>query len=309
MASSGLGPRQHPQIMAVPYPSLGPTTPTTLDLHQAQFGTHWQPLPQALVLTVSDGDIAPSGGGAGAGATQGGASVLMTGRVPEGTSDMEISDDDRPLPSSISSCIQTHPPPHQEAHDFLSSLFLEPEEEGVWPGDGTVDAEGAGVCSGARPVDAAGVHAEERTCERTCSSVEQSEYKVLGRPLAPWYQDLCPVSRPSSLSLAGVHALLLECTHSFRIAPVHPPFFSSALTFPLAHPPSVRVYPLSRWRICLSFRVRFLSLYGALAAASALTRPSYAAALKRSRPAHSALAKFCPAVVLQVTHNLQYCKR
>ena len=31
MASSGLGPRQLPQIMAVPFPSLGPTTPTTLD--------------------------------------------------------------------------------------------------------------------------------------------------------------------------------------------------------------------------------------------------------------------------------------
>ena len=35
---------------------------------------------------------------------------------------MEILDDDRPLPSSVSSCLQTHPPPHQEAHDFLSSL-------------------------------------------------------------------------------------------------------------------------------------------------------------------------------------------
>ena len=28
--------------------------------------------------------------------------------------------------------------------------------EGVWPGDGTVDEEGAGVCPGARPVDTAG---------------------------------------------------------------------------------------------------------------------------------------------------------
>jgi hypothetical protein len=148
MAFSGLGPRHHPQIMAVPYPSLSPTTPTTLDLHQAQFGRQWQPLPQALVLTVSEGDNAPSGAGAGAGTTQGGASVLMTGSIPEGTSDMEISDDDSPLPSSVSSCLQTHLPPHQEAHDFLSSLLLEPEGEGVWPGDGTVDEEGAGVCPG-----------------------------------------------------------------------------------------------------------------------------------------------------------------
>jgi hypothetical protein len=59
---------------------------------------------------------------------------------------MEISDDDRPLQSSASSCLQTHPPPHQEAHDFLSSLLLTPEGEGVWPGEGTVDGEGAGVC-------------------------------------------------------------------------------------------------------------------------------------------------------------------
>ena len=126
MAFSGLGPRHHPQIMAVPYPSLSPTTPTTLDLHQAQFGRQWQPLPQALVLTVSEGDNAPSGAGAGAGATQGGASVLMTGNVPEGTTDMEISDDEPPLPSSVSSCLQTHPPPPQEAHDFLSSLYWSP---------------------------------------------------------------------------------------------------------------------------------------------------------------------------------------
>ena len=138
------------------YPSLGPTTPTPLNLHQARFGRQWQPLPQALVLTVSDRDNAPSGAGAGAGATQGGASVLTNGSVPKGTSDYGDSDDDRPLPSSVSSCLQTHPPPHQEAHDFLSSLLLEPEGEGVWPGDGTVDEEGAGVCPGAWPVDTAG---------------------------------------------------------------------------------------------------------------------------------------------------------
>ena len=47
------------------------------------------------------------------------------------------------------------PPPHQEAHDFLSSLLLGPEGEGVWPGEGTVDEEGAGVCPGTRPVDPA----------------------------------------------------------------------------------------------------------------------------------------------------------
>ena len=103
MASSGLGPRQLPQIMAVPFPSIGPTTPTTLALDQARFGRNWQPLPQGLVLT--------------------------------GDSDMEISDDDRPLPSSGGSCLQTLPPPHQAAHDFLSSLdsslFLRPEGEGA----------------------------------------------------------------------------------------------------------------------------------------------------------------------------------
>ena len=82
--------------------------------------------------------------------------MLMPGSVHDGTSDMDISDDDRPLPSSVSTCLQTHPPPHQEAQDFLSRLLLEPEREGVWPGDGTVDEEGAGVCPGARPVDAAG---------------------------------------------------------------------------------------------------------------------------------------------------------
>jgi hypothetical protein len=72
----------------------------------------------------------------------------------------------------VSDHASRHPPPHQEAHDFLSSLLLQPEGEGVWPGDGTVDEEGAGVCPGARPVDIAGVHAEDRTCERTCSPVD-----------------------------------------------------------------------------------------------------------------------------------------
>ena len=126
MASSDLGPRQHPQILAVPYTSLGPTTPATLDLHQAQFGRQWQPLPQDLVLTVSEGDNTPSGAGASTGATHGGASVLMTGSVPAGTSDMEISDDDSPLQSSVSSCRQTHPPPHQEQLSFLI------ESSGSW---------------------------------------------------------------------------------------------------------------------------------------------------------------------------------
>ena len=74
----------------------------------------------------------------------------------EGDSDMEISDDDRPLPSSVGSCLQTHPPAHQEAYDFLASLFLEPEVEGVWHGEGIIDAEEAGVYPGARPVDPAG---------------------------------------------------------------------------------------------------------------------------------------------------------
>jgi hypothetical protein len=43
MASSGLGPRQHHQIMAVPDPSLGPTTPTTLDLHQPDLAAGCNP--------------------------------------------------------------------------------------------------------------------------------------------------------------------------------------------------------------------------------------------------------------------------
>ena len=42
----------------------------------------------------------------------------------DGDSDMAISDDDHPLQSCVSSCLQTHPQPHQEAHDFLcSNLF------------------------------------------------------------------------------------------------------------------------------------------------------------------------------------------
>jgi hypothetical protein len=72
-----------------------------------------------------------------------------------GDSDMEISDDDLPPPSSVGSCLPTRPPTHQEAHDFLSSLLLAPGGEGVLPGDGPVDGVGAGVCPGARPVDSA----------------------------------------------------------------------------------------------------------------------------------------------------------
>ena len=68
---------------------------------------------------------------------------------------MEISDGDRPTPSSVGSCLQTHPPTHQEAHDFLSTLLLATDGEGVSPGDGPVDGEGAGVCPGAWPVDPA----------------------------------------------------------------------------------------------------------------------------------------------------------
>jgi hypothetical protein len=142
--------------MAVPFPSLGPTTPTILDLRQARFGPHWHPLPQTLVLTVGEGDHTPSGGGDKAGAPQDGPSAPVTVSALDGDSDMEISDDDRPPPSSVSSCLQTHPQPHQEAHDFLSSLLLAPDGEGVWHRDGTVDDEGAGVCPGARPVDTAG---------------------------------------------------------------------------------------------------------------------------------------------------------
>ena len=146
-------------------------------------------------------DNAPSGAGAGAGATQGGASVLMPGSVPEGTSDMEISDDDRPFPSSVSSCLQTHPPPHQEAqeaHDFLSSLLLEPEGEGAWPGDGTVDEEGANVCPGARPVDTAG-----GALVATIPDVDLLRAAPLGEGVWPWDgtvdeegAGVCPGARP-----------------------------------------------------------------------------------------------------------------
>jgi len=62
-----------------------------------------------------------------------------------GDSDMEISDDDLPPSSSVGSCLHTHPPTHQEAHDFLSSLLLAPDGKGVLPGDGPVDESGASV--------------------------------------------------------------------------------------------------------------------------------------------------------------------
>jgi hypothetical protein len=86
------------------------------------------------------------------------APMMISVGALDGDSNMEISDDRtaRFKPSSVSSCLQTHPPPYQEAHDFLSSLFLEPAGEGVWPGDGTADEEGAGVCPVTRPVDTAG---------------------------------------------------------------------------------------------------------------------------------------------------------
>jgi hypothetical protein len=174
MASSGLDHRQHPQILAVPFPSHGLTTPTKLDLRQAKFGSTWRPLPNDLVLTIIEGDDPhssdmeiseddrplPSSAG----------SCLQTHPPPhqqarvtgshvsamEGDSDMEISDDDRPLPSRVNSCLKTHPTTHQEAYDFLSSLFQETGVEGVWHGEGTIDAEEAGVSPGARPVDPAG---------------------------------------------------------------------------------------------------------------------------------------------------------
>ena len=140
--------------MAVPFPSIGPTNPTTLDLRQARFGPHWQPLPQDLVFKVSEGDDPPSGAGPRAGTLTDGPSAPVTVSAMEGDSDMEISDDDRPLPSSGGSCLQTHPPAHQEANDFLASLFLEPEVEGVWHGDGTVDEGATGVGSGTGPLTA-----------------------------------------------------------------------------------------------------------------------------------------------------------
>jgi hypothetical protein len=96
-------------------------------------------------------------GGAGPGPSTGliaGPSAPVPVGHMAGDSDMEISDDDRPPPSSVGSCLQTHPPTHQEAHDFLSSLLLEPDGEGVLPGDGPVDEEAAGVCPGARPIEA-----------------------------------------------------------------------------------------------------------------------------------------------------------
>ena len=127
-------------------------------------------------MTVGGEDHAPSGGDARASAPQDGPSAPATVGALVGDSDMEISDDDRPLPSSVSSCLPTHPPPHQDAYDFLSSLLLEPEGDGEagvcsWarpvdpaggalvamiPGDGTVAEEGAGVCPGARPVEPEG---------------------------------------------------------------------------------------------------------------------------------------------------------
>ena len=100
MAPSRFDHRQHPQILAVPFPSRGFTMPTTLELRQARFGGKWQPLPPELVLTIREGDDPHS-------------------------SDMDISDDDRPITSSAGSCLPTHPPPHQQARDFLLELMRE----------------------------------------------------------------------------------------------------------------------------------------------------------------------------------------
>ena len=126
-------------------------------------GPVWTPLatpPAGFGLdcqSVSEGDDSPSGAGPSARAPTNGHSDPVTVGAMESDSDMEISDDDRPLPSSVGSCLQTHPPSHQEAHDFLSSLLMEPEGDGAWSGDRTVVAGEAGVCLGTRPVDAAGV--------------------------------------------------------------------------------------------------------------------------------------------------------
>ena len=208
MASSRLDHRQHPQILTVPFPSHGPTKPTTIDLRQARLGSKWQPLPHDLVLTVREGDDPHSSdmeisdddrplpysagsclqthppphqqardfllqlmregvflggpsvdeGGARPGPSTGlsdGPSAPVTVGDMAGNSDMEISDDDRPPPSSVGSCLQTHPPTHPAANDFLSSLLLEPDGDGVLPGDGPVDEAGAGVCPWARSVDTA----------------------------------------------------------------------------------------------------------------------------------------------------------
>ena len=100
MASSGLDHRQPPQILAIPFPSRGLTAPKKLDLRQARFGRTWRPLPHDLVLAVRETDDPHS-------------------------SDMDISDDDRPITSSAGSCLPTHPPPHQQARDFLLELMRE----------------------------------------------------------------------------------------------------------------------------------------------------------------------------------------
>ena len=105
-------------------------------------------------MPVSEGDDPPSGAGPRADPLTEGPPAPVTVGAMEGDSDMEISDDDRPLPSSGGSCLQTQPPPHQAAHDFLSSLLLAPDGEGMWPGDEPVDEEGAGVCPGALTVHA-----------------------------------------------------------------------------------------------------------------------------------------------------------
>ena len=99
--------------------------------------------------SVDDGGARP---GPSTGLSDGPSAPVTVGDMA-GNSDMEISDDDRPPPSSVGSCLQTHPPTHPEAHDFLSSLLLEPEGEGVWPGDGTVDDPGRapGVPDGPPP--------------------------------------------------------------------------------------------------------------------------------------------------------------
>ena len=108
--------------------SDGPSAPVTvgamesdsamrkLDLRPARFGRTWRPLPHDLVLAARETDDPHS-------------------------SDMDISDDDHQIPSGAGSCLQTHPPPHQQARDFLLELM----REGVLLGGPSV---GVGIIKG-----------------------------------------------------------------------------------------------------------------------------------------------------------------
>jgi hypothetical protein len=125
----------------------------------------------------------------------------------EGDSDMEISDDDRPLPSSVGSCLQTHPPSHQEAHDFLSSLLLAPDGEGVWTGDGTVADEGVGVCPGPRPVDTAGGDLVATIPD--VAPLHDTSLSLHGHALGPAapVEDPAAATRPGGVGAGGTSAV------------------------------------------------------------------------------------------------------